>query len=71
MTDKQQLIEMLQGLPDDASIADLRYETESILDLLESQHDIDAGRLHSHEDVMEMARQCLSKYTGQRLPVST
>jgi predicted transcriptional regulator len=70
MTDKQCVIEMLQGLPEDASIEDIRYETISLLQILEGQRDIAAGRTHSHEDVMEMAKQCISKYVGQRQPAS-
>ena len=70
MTDKQCVIDALQSLPESASIAELRYEAETILDILESQQDIDAGRTHSHEEVMEMSRQCLSKYAGQHSPAS-
>jgi predicted transcriptional regulator len=61
MTDKQCVIDAMQSLPDSASIEDLRYEAETILDILEGQRDIDEGRTHSHEEVMAMARQCLSK----------
>ena len=71
MTDKQCVISALQSLPDSASIEDIRREADTILDILEGQRDIAEGRTHSHKEVMEMSRQCLSKYAGQRLPVST
>ena len=68
MSDKQYLIQVLQSLPDGASIEAIRDEVELSLAILEGQRDIDEGRTHTHEEVMEMAKQCLSKYVGPGLP---
>lgn len=71
MSDKQAVMEVLQRMRDDASIEDIRYEVGTILGILEGQRDFAEGRTHSHEEVMEMARQCLSKHAGRRAPVSS
>ena len=71
MTDKQCVIEVLQKLPDDASLADIREEAETILAILESEEDILAGRVYSHEEVKEEAFPCISKSGGQLEPVSS
>jgi len=65
MTDRDYVIQVLQSLPDSASIQDIRYEVETILAVLEGQRDIAEGRTYSHEEVREMAQKCLSKYTGR------
>jgi predicted transcriptional regulator len=71
MSDKQTVIDFLSQLPEDATIEDIRYEAKTILGILEGQRDIAEGKTHSHEEVMEMARQCLLKYAGRRSPVTT
>ena len=71
MNDKQSVIEHLQQLPDDATIEQIRYEVGTILGILEGQRDFDEGRTHTHEEVMEFARQCLAKHAGRRAPVSS
>ncbi|MBO0698934.1 MAG: hypothetical protein J2P46_11110 [Zavarzinella sp.] len=68
MTDKQTVIDVLQRLPDDASIEDIRYEVETILGILEGLRDADEGRTHSHEEVMEDVRKWLQKSGGQPAP---
>jgi predicted transcriptional regulator len=70
MNDKQSVIEYLQQLPEDATIEQIRCEVGTILGILEGQRDIDGGRTHSHEEVMEFIDQCLAKYVGRRAPVS-
>jgi predicted transcriptional regulator len=68
MTDKQAVIEAIRRLPDDASVADIRYETETILGILEGLLDADEGRTYSHEEVMEDVRKWLEKSAGQPAP---
>jgi hypothetical protein len=68
MTDKQTVIDVLQRLPDDASIEDIRYEMETILGILEGLRDADEGRTYSHEEVMEDVRKWMSKSAGQPAP---
>lgn len=70
MTNKQCLIETIQNLPDNASLADIREEVENILAILESEEDVVAGRVYSNEQVMEEMRLCISKYRGQVAPGS-
>jgi len=70
MTNKQCVLETIQNLPDDASIAHIREEVENILAILESEEDVIAGRVYSHEQVMEEMRLCISKYRGQVAPAS-
>lgn len=60
---RDDIIAALKDLPVDASLADIRYEFETIFAILEGDQDFEEGRTHTHEEVMEMARQCLSKYT--------
>jgi MinD-like ATPase involved in chromosome partitioning or flagellar assembly len=68
MTDKQTVIDVLQRLPDNASIEDIRYETETILSILEGLRDADEGRTYSHEEVMEDVRKWMQKSAGQPAP---
>jgi len=70
MTNKQCVLETIQNLPDDASIAHIREEVENILAILESEEDVIAGRVYSHVQVMEEMRLCISKYRGQVAPAS-
>ena len=70
MTDKQTVIDVLERLPDDASIEDIRYETETILGILEGLRDADEGRTDSHEEVMEDVRKWLQKSAGQPAPAA-
>ncbi|HKB02475.1 MAG TPA: hypothetical protein VKD90_09655 [Gemmataceae bacterium] len=69
LTDKQTVIDVLQRLPDDASIQDIRYEVETILGILEGLRDADEGRTYSHEEVMEDVRKWMQKSGGQPAPV--
>jgi predicted transcriptional regulator len=68
MTDKQTVIDVLQRLPEDASIQDIRYEVETILGILEGLRDADEGRTYSHEEVMEDVRKWMQKSAGQPAP---
>jgi predicted transcriptional regulator len=68
MTDKQTVIDVLQRLPDDASIEDIRYESETILGILEGLRDADEGRTFSHDEVMEDVGKWLQKSAGQPAP---
>jgi hypothetical protein len=64
-------LEMLGHLPENATLGDLKYEFDLIAGLIESIQDEEEGRTYSHEEVREMARQCLSKYVGQDAPAAT
>ena len=64
-------LDLLSQVPDNATLDDLKYEFELIAGLIESIQDEEEGRTYSHEEVMEMARQCLSKYVGPRAPAAT
>jgi predicted transcriptional regulator len=68
MTDKQTVIDVLHRLPDNASLEDIRYETETILSILEGLRDADEGRTYSHEEVMEDVRKWTQKSAGQPAP---
>jgi predicted transcriptional regulator len=68
---RDDIIAALKDLPVDTSLADIRYEFETIFAILEGAQDVEEGRTHSHEEVMEMARQCLSKYATPRAPAAT
>jgi predicted transcriptional regulator len=69
--DRDDVISALSRRPADASLEDIRYEFETIFGILEGMRDFAEGRTHSHEEVMEMARQCLSKRTGRTAPAGT
>jgi predicted transcriptional regulator len=71
MNDRDTVIRVISRLPNDASLEQIRYEFETILGILEGMRDFAEGRTHSHEEVMEMARQCISKRTGLAAPAGT
>jgi hypothetical protein len=69
--DRDAVIRVLSRLPADASLELIRYEFETIFAILEGGRDGDDGRTFSHEEVMEMARRCLSKHAGRTAPAGT
>jgi hypothetical protein len=69
--DRDAIIRVLSRLPADASLEHIRYEFETIYAILEGGRDGDEGRTYSHEEVMEMARQCLSKHAGRTARAGT
>ncbi|HEX3146562.1 MAG TPA: hypothetical protein VHR66_00575 [Gemmataceae bacterium] len=64
-------LDILSRLPDNATLADLRYEFDLVSGLIEGMQDIEEGRVHTHEEVMEMVRQCRLKSAMRREPVAT
>ena len=64
-------LDVLSGLPDNATLDDLKYEFDLIAGLIEGMQDFEEGRTHTHEEVMEMLRQCRSKSAGQPAPAAT
>ena len=64
-------LDLLKQVPDDATLNDLKYEFDLIAGLIESIQDEEEGRVHTHEEVMEMLRQCRSNSTGQPAPAAT
>jgi predicted transcriptional regulator len=64
-------LDLLKQMPDDATLNDLKYEFDLIAGLIESIQDEEEGRVHTHEEVMEMLRQCRSNSAGQPAPAAT
>lgn len=59
---RDEVIEILLRLPDDASLEDIRYEFETIFGILESLRYDGPGL--STAEVMEKVRQCRLKSAG-------
>jgi predicted transcriptional regulator len=68
---RDEVIGVLSGLPEDASLEDIRYEFEVIYGILEGTRDSLEGRTHTHAEVMEMVRQWRSNKTGRTAPAKT
>jgi hypothetical protein len=68
---RDDVIRALSRLPQDATLEQIRYEFETIFGILEGGRDFEEGRTHSHEEVMEKARQCLSKRSGRTARAGT
>jgi predicted transcriptional regulator len=64
-------LDILSRLPDDATLVDLKYEFDLIAGLIEGTQDFEEGRVHTHEEVMEMVRQCRLKSAMRREAVAT
>jgi len=71
MDARNTVIRVLSRLPEDATLETIRYEFETILGVLEGIRDFEEGRTLTHEEVMEMARQCRSKKSGRAAPAGT
>jgi predicted transcriptional regulator len=68
---RDEVIEILLRLPEDASLENIRYEFETIFGILEGIRDSEQGRTHTHAEVMEMLQQWRSKRTGRTQPAAT
>jgi hypothetical protein len=68
---RNEVIEILSKLPEDASLEDIRYEFEVIFGILEGTRDSLEGRTHTHAEVMEMVKQWRSNRTGRTAPTAT
>lgn len=55
-TVKQRLMEVVASLPDDCTMDDFRYRLYIREKMAESMQAIDEGRVHSHEEVVEMVK---------------
>jgi predicted transcriptional regulator len=54
---KQDLLQLVAQLPDDATLDDFLEALALDIDINEGEADIAAGRIHSHEEVMRMLEQ--------------
>ncbi|TFF85471.1 MAG: hypothetical protein EU551_03975 [Promethearchaeota archaeon] len=53
---KEDIIKLIQELPDDATLEDIQYHLFVKQKLLRAEEQIKEGKLKSHEEVMEKAR---------------
>jgi predicted transcriptional regulator len=51
MSDKQTVIELVQGMPDNVTLEEIMNELSLLQSLREGAADSDAGRVVSHEDL--------------------
>jgi predicted transcriptional regulator len=58
-TTKQEIIEMIKRMPDDASLEDILYELYVRSEIQAGLEDVRAGRTVSHEEVMQEITQWL------------
>ncbi len=60
MTDKEQVLKVLERLPDDATLAEIRYEIDVLAMLKERMADVRAGgKTISHEEVKQRLKKWL------------
>jgi hypothetical protein len=64
-------LEVIGGLPENATIEDIRENFEILLGILESDRDERAGRLIPHAQVKAEFEEWLSNLTGRRQPAAT
>jgi hypothetical protein len=65
MTNKQFIIDAISKLPDTASMEDIRYEVGIAIRIDLAYREMSTEVLIPHDEVMESARQCLSKFNGR------
>ena len=68
---RDEVIQILSRLPEDASLEDIRYEFEVIFGILEGTRDCLEGRTYTHAEVMEMVKQWRSNRNGRTAPTAT
>jgi hypothetical protein len=68
---RDEVVEIMLRLPEDASLEDIRYEFEVIFGILEGTRDSLEGRTYKRDQVMEMLRQCRSTKSGRTAPTAT
>lgn len=61
MTDKQFVLEAVNKLPDDISLAEIAEDVEIMAAIGKGEEDIAAGRLKTHEQVEELFASWISK----------
>ena len=66
-TVKEDIIEMIRRLPDDCTLQDIQYHLGVRAKVEQAIEDIDAGRVHTQEEVERMSAEWL-KSSGQPRP---
>jgi hypothetical protein len=61
MSDKQTVMELLQRLPDDVALKDIKKEIEFLAAVREGDEQADRGEVVSHEQVKKEFASCLSR----------
>jgi hypothetical protein len=69
-TVKQQLIDVISSLPDDCTMDDFRYRLYVRQRIEEGMGDIEAGRVYSHAEALEMVKSW-RKSSGRNPPLPT
>lgn len=68
MTAKQKVQQLLDRLPDDVSLEQIRYHVYVLHKIEQGQRDLEEGRVMSHEEVERRMRQWLDKQAGLENP---
>ena len=64
---REEVIRMIQRLPDDCSLEDIQYHLQVRKKVEEAEKDIEAGRVHSQEEVERMTAEWLTS-SGPKQP---
>lgn len=59
LTPKQEVEKLLTHLPENSTLEDIQYHVYVLEKIKRGQADVDAGRIHSHEDVKQRLRKWL------------
>jgi len=65
-TAKETVQQILEGLPDDATIEDIQYRIHVRQKIESSLEDIRHGRTYSSDELEVMSEKWLAEYDGQR-----
>jgi hypothetical protein len=68
---KQEVIELIRGLPDDNTLEDIQYYLYAHQKILRGLNDIEKGGFQSQEDVEKRMEKWLTELSGRTLPERT
>ena len=60
-TVKQEVLEMIQRLPDDCTLEDIRYALYVYEEFKESERDVEEGRVHTVAEARELLKTWLAE----------
>jgi predicted transcriptional regulator len=63
MSDKQAAMEVMDSLPDEISFNEILDELSLLAAIRQGQEDIKAGRVFSHEEAIQQAREAIQRAT--------
>lgn len=66
MTDKEEILEIIQRAPDEISMEEILETLKVLSALKEAERDSEQGNVVPHEEVKEMVPQWIAEFSGQK-----